>query len=1292
MIAYTSTMRIGEGMKTRSAIFLAAAVWLLASAAAAAEDASRFSGAAWAPIDEPSTMAAAAAITPAAYPNCDEATIDERIEYAYEADGTGESQDESFTKVLTEKGKRDSRTIVESFMLPYSRIEVARLEVIGPGGEILPIDVAANSEETIDDRQMDENIYDPNDRLLKVSVPNLEIGDVVHCVVRQTIDRPIMPGQSADENLFEGEAYIRHLVYEVRAPKGRPILRKALRAEIPGKVAYSEKNAPGGGSVMRWEVSDVPRIFEEPDQPPDLEVLQRLFVSTTSSWKDVSKWYWELGLSHLEADSPELRAETATLTAGLASEDAKVQALFYYVSKNIRYMGLTPEKDRPGFEPHDVGVTFEKKYGVCRDKAALLVRMLRLAGVEAYPVLISVGAKKDPDVPTPFFDHAVVAVARKTGGYELMDPTDEHTRQLLPYYDDDRSYLVCRPEGENLRLSPVRSPAENMMRVRTAATLSVAGTLRAKSVLDFDGANDDIYRNAFARMKGDELRRFFEARLKRSQPGARLETLRLTPADMLDMSSTLHAELEYTVEGLTASGAGVSIATIPWIGKSFGLVNYLIGSAGLETRKYPMRTSVACGVDESLSIVLDGGFAGKLSLPAASVEDDDMLGYRQEFALKDRTLDCRRGFSLKGVDLSPAQYLRLKRSLRTMDYDSRKAPLLGLASGAQPAPAQSPDAAPAPKPSSDARILDVAKTLNVIDGSRAVYHVEYSKLILSYEGKVREAEVKVAYNPACESVKFLKGIVVSKDGSRQEVSPSELNVMDADWDASAKRYTGAKILVANLPGIDIGSTIEVAYEIELHDKPFLSGFEQFMLSDGIDHKTFELSAPAASQVATSIEGSAGAVTEQSPSAGDRKVYRWRSDNVDPLPTESALPPPWIFASGVRYYVGDFKAELAALNGTMVRRATGQERAAEKARAITAACKSPLESVGAIRDFVAKTIRLAGPYFADLPLSELSDADTTLADCYGHEADRAILLYSMLAAAGLSPEFVLASALPSIPRIRQALQDIPSPREFGLPLVRVAVDGREYYLNDTDQYARLGSTGSDSRLGLSLPTGTIEELRALEDCRTSKSTTCSLSVSEEGKAQLTVATSYYGGLYDAEKRYFSELSPEERQRYFQGVVAGVAQGARPVGGLSTDFEGYPGVEKYTVSVDDFAVADGDYLYFNLPYSPSFFRLDSDRRALPYFIPGRTLDEVRISIAFPSGYGTLVIAPDGKSAEVPDGGGRISIGEQSGPGSFEMAFELEADPAIVPQNDYAGLLKLETALERRAAWTFLLKRSK
>ena len=56
-----------------------------------------------------------------------------------------------------------------------------------------------------------------------------------------------------------------------------------------------------------------------------------------------------------------------------------------------------------------------RKYGVCRDKAALLVSLLRTAGLNSYPVLINVGTKMDPDVPDPFFNHAIVSVELQQG-------------------------------------------------------------------------------------------------------------------------------------------------------------------------------------------------------------------------------------------------------------------------------------------------------------------------------------------------------------------------------------------------------------------------------------------------------------------------------------------------------------------------------------------------------------------------------------------------------------------------------------------------------------------------------------------------------------------------------------------------------------------------------------------------------------------------------------------------------------------------------------------------------------
>ena len=169
-------------------------------------------------MDAAKVMTEANAITTAAYPDSDFAILDQRSVRVYRADGTGEAQDESFVKVLTEKGRRANRTMGLSFMLPYSTPAVPRLEIIKPSGDVVPVDVAANSKETIDDSQMAENIYDPNNKVLQVNIPKVEIGDVVHSVTRMTTLRPIIPGQYEEENVLEANGLIQHMTYQVFAP------------------------------------------------------------------------------------------------------------------------------------------------------------------------------------------------------------------------------------------------------------------------------------------------------------------------------------------------------------------------------------------------------------------------------------------------------------------------------------------------------------------------------------------------------------------------------------------------------------------------------------------------------------------------------------------------------------------------------------------------------------------------------------------------------------------------------------------------------------------------------------------------------------------------------------------------------------------------------------------------------------------------------------------------------------------------------------------------------------------
>ena len=1253
-----------------------------------ADEAGRYQGKDWALLDAKQVMRAADGITLAQHPNCDAVIVDERTIEAYQTEGTAECQDETFTKVLTEKGKRDHDVLSLDFLLPYFTVQAARLEVIKPDGTVVPVDVAANSRESIDNSQMQENIYDPNSRILRVNIPGLEIGDVVHAVTRTTIRRAIIPREFADSFLFEGPDYIRHVSCELRAPAAEPLKHFALRDQVNGTVTYATRPGSEGTVVYDWEINGVPRMYDEPAMPPHEMVLQRLLVSTLSDWRAVSRWYWQLSQPHLDAASPEMRATVDQLTAGAATDQGKINAIFHYVSQNIRYMGVTPEKDRPGFEPHDVQLTFAKKYGVCRDKAALLVALLRMAGQKAYPVLINVGSKLDQEIPNPDFNHAIVAVESSQGAYLLMDPTDEHTRVLLPAYDDNQSYLVCRPEGEDLRTSPVTPPDENMMQISTAANLAADGSLTATTEMSFDGVNDDAYRGAFAEMKPDDRRRFFESRLQRCIPGARLTSLQISPENVLDESVPLHARMEFSAAAMAAFGSDQAVVTVPWIGRDFGVVNFILDGTGLAKRKYPMDTEVTCGISEEVTLKLAGDFTRASSIPSASDVDDDCVDYHRHFGFADRTLHCAKQLKLKVVEFSPAQYLELKRTLADVDYDERKAPVMMTVAPPAGMGATAPALTAELPVESNAKILEDEQQLTVKDAHTAVLRVRYVKRILSYAGKIRESEIKVPYNPSTGEVRLLHAVVTSPSGQRQEVSKDEINVMDAEWNGSAARYTGGKIFVDSLPGVEIGSTIDVEFEIVIHARPYLSGFESFQLPDELEQKAFRITAPAGLTIQTRDGNAAGIVTGEKQTVGGSTVLEWQAHQVAALPEEPGLPPDWSYQAGVDYYVGDLATYLKELNSVMLERAGKGAKAGALARQLAGRAKTKLDAVRAIRDYIAENVRLAGPSFTELPLSELSDADATLAAGYGHLADRAILFQAMLAAAGFRPEFVLASDLPPLTSLSAIARSFPRPDAFQTPLVRVVVDGETDYLNDTDQYARLGSTPHDDRLGIVLGSGTYETIRASNGCHARVVTVYSLSLADDGNARIGIKQEYYGMTFAGQNRHFSELRPEERARYFQDAVSRVAQGARPVGGLTTDFGHYPGVEQFTVEVDRYGIADGRFLYFNLPFTPRLLPTGTNRRALPLFISSDSENTIRAEITLPAKYQHVAIAPREAGLDGPDHAGSVRIVSTNGRGSYVITYQLDLRPAIIRPADYPAALAVESALENKAARVLLL----
>ena len=895
---------------------------------------------------------ASESVTEKKYPDADAVTIDERIHARYEADGSSVSWDDEWVKCLTEKGRRELSSASYWFSLRYGDVTVQCVEIIDAQGNVRTVDFSKTLKEATDNGSMDVNIYDPLDMNVTFGVPDIKVGEIRHVRFCRRLLKPRIKGEWADIELFEDTRPIIKTVVTVDSPAEKPLAHAALRRPLEGhEVTCAEpESLAGGRTLLRWFVTHVPQAFPEPSMPSFYTQAQHLRLSTTKTWPDVSRWYWNLCKPHLDAGNEAMTNKVAELVKGLDGRMDKIRAIFRFVSQEIRYMGLTLEDTAPGYAPHDVCLTFDNRYGVCRDKAALLVEMLRIAGIPAYPVLIGVGPKLDPEVPMPYFNHAIVGVDAEGSGpereYILMDPTNEASKELCPAYLMNRSFLVAREDGEGLKVSPVEDPAVNRVDVKTRGSLQPDGSLQMKSEIRLFGYNDNLFRHTFLGMAPEERRMLFEEIVRAAAAGAEIDRFELRPADLRDTEKHLEVDISFRAPESLVSGDTRDSLSVPFISSRISLARRLFrNKTSLEERRFTLALPFTASGEETVEINLGSDVGAVRRLPAAvSVGAGEGYSFKRSFEVKDGVLVARRSERLGAVEFEPNEYFALRERLKDQETLEKPVPLFekNRAAGA------------------DIRTIRNDRTVCLSDARNYVVTNRFIREILTYDGKKSNAELTFSYNPEWETVEIVAATVESASGKATEVTAKEINVMDAEWVGSAPRYPASKIMVVTLPAVEIGSVIDVTVARTARTAPV--PYHETYTFDSVDpilSKTVTVNTPE--KIFTA------GIRADFKQADGGYSYGWRTENAKCVPREPSQPPlvmwrPVASASAVRWNA--YGAELsAALAGA---RKAGSAEAASLAKKLVDGVAKPADRITAIRKHVCRKVKVAGPGLLDVP--------------------------------------------------------------------------------------------------------------------------------------------------------------------------------------------------------------------------------------------------------------------------------------------------------------------------------------
>jgi len=323
---------------------------------------------------------------------------------------------------LTDAAAAEAREYAFGFQADIETVQLRGARVYHPNGQ---------TEEAVESGEGPAN--DPSiatytsARAFYVHFPRLSPGDVVELQYRieDVAARNEFADYFGEVEYMQGKEPIGRAEYVLITPKSRAFYFN--KPNVPGLArAIDEK---GDSRVYHFTALDVPPITPEANQPPYSELLGHVHVSTYKSWDEMARWYWGLVKDQLITDD-EVKRRVAEVTKGKTTDRDKVRAVYDYVVQKTRYVAL--EFGIHGFKPYRCAQIFARGFGDCKDKATLIVAMLKELGIPSTLVIVRTGMRgdfeTDPASLAPF-DHAIAYVpsldlyldgtAENTGSAEL---------------------------------------------------------------------------------------------------------------------------------------------------------------------------------------------------------------------------------------------------------------------------------------------------------------------------------------------------------------------------------------------------------------------------------------------------------------------------------------------------------------------------------------------------------------------------------------------------------------------------------------------------------------------------------------------------------------------------------------------------------------------------------------------------------------------------------------------------------------------------------------------------------
>lgn len=592
-------------------------------------------------------------------------------QFSHDISPTGQSRYtmHQIVKLLTRRGIENYDDIAIPYQPNSQQLNVNIARTITPDGTIVqPSDEGYN--EVTPPGLLSYNIY--SDVVWKViSMPALSPGAIIEY---QVTFQDIVSESVGKQTWFWGGFNFQSTVptleahYVLRLPKDLKFRWKTLNCDLTPQVQQASET-----TAYLWSVTDIPPIGEETGMPTLNDVAMRLSYSSLESWDEVYTWYKDVAKDRYHANHA-IQSVVDQLTKDVPKTEDKIRAIYNFVASKIRYVGI--ELGQSAYQPSPASDVMNNLYGDCKDKTTLLITMLDLVGVKAFPVLLNPSPHERIDTALPSlgqFSHMITAIPESGGSYTWLDATSSTCGYGdLPDVNQGRKgFLIGDNTGIFIDI-PIFPAEANQLILKTDMRLDEEGAVHGEIFMGTKGQYNLDSCLRYQQVAPNDWKDTLAAELSNQLPGVHVEWVQSSNLENLDIP--VEMSVGFRVDNYAQFIGSRMLLPLPI--DEFGDYAELFART---KRKYALDLGYPMLVKKEISIELPEGW--RAVLPGKLSMESGFATVNRQFSRDGNFILYELSFTLHRSIISPEEYSAAKQFFDTLAREDSSHLVLELPQG-----------------------------------------------------------------------------------------------------------------------------------------------------------------------------------------------------------------------------------------------------------------------------------------------------------------------------------------------------------------------------------------------------------------------------------------------------------------------------------------------------------------------------------------------------------------------------------------------------------------------------------